>query len=56
MFDYKLLFYYNKGGGVGLKMPPKKTYILQLQGGSPSNRDQYTLEQLCTKFGGFITM
>ena len=36
------------------EMPPKKP--LQLQRGSPANMNQYTPEQLCTKFGAFITM
>ena len=29
---------------------------LQLQGGFPSNMDQYILEQLCSKFDVFIIM
>ena len=36
--------------------PPKKHLTLPLQGGSPSNMDQYTLEQHCTNVGAFITM
>ena len=40
----------------GVENAPKKALTLQLQGGSPSNMDQYTLEHLCTKFGAFITM
>ena len=35
---------------------PKIVLTLLLQGGSPSNMDQYSLEQRCTKFLPFITM
>ena len=49
-----LIFLKKKKGG--LKIPRKKALTLQLQGGSPSNMDQYTLEQFCTKFSAFITM
>ena len=40
----------------GVENATKKALPLQLQGSSPSNMDQYSLEQLFTKFGAFITL
>ena len=37
----------------GVENVLKRAPTLQLQGGSLTNKDQYTLVQLCAKFGAF---